>query len=334
MRLVRAALILFLSATALLTATPARAEAALEAQVMSKIRAARPSALILHTGLQAAARMHSMGMSRRGGLDHNDADARVNNAPPDPAEGNGAPDDGFAVAAWCENVTYSMAVPESQVAQRIYDQWHRSGAHDRCMQDSRRNVGAVGIYYDGQTWWATFIAEDDSTPPGGAPAAKPEPSADPVATQAPPKAEAAPVASTPATQPLPSAETDPVGEAERQAADAEGAPTVIGEDDEAPVSAPPTTITVELDEPMNDRIGVPSVADTDSIPFTPLSVGYGWQELSALVIVLALATFFLRRAVPRVPKPSQFVEWAAEMERRDDVTLPEIEPVGVPALRS
>ena len=29
-----------------------------------------------------------------------------------PYEVNGAPDDGFAVAAWCENVTYSMAAPE------------------------------------------------------------------------------------------------------------------------------------------------------------------------------------------------------------------------------
>ncbi|MEX2395171.1 MAG: hypothetical protein WD826_11910 [Actinomycetota bacterium] len=320
MRLLRVAPIAIVLAAALLP-TPAGAEALLEAQVISKIRAARPAALIVHTGLQAAARHHSANMSRSGGLNHNGADARVNSAPPDPAEGNGAPDDGFGVASWCENVTYSMSVPEHQVAQRIYDQWHRSDAHDRCMMDGSRNVGAVGIYYDGQTWWATFIAQTDTPPPGGSRAPKPEPSEAPAPTQAPQaSAPSQPVASAPVTQPLPASETDPIGEAAKQVADGSPTDVAISPDDAADVPPEPSTITLELVEPATEA----DVASTDVTPDAlPVAAGYGWQELAGLSVVLLLATFFLRRATRSpVPKPEVFLEWAAANER-------EPEPVGV-----
>jgi hypothetical protein len=139
----------------------------MESQVFSLINGERSKPLIEHAGLLDVARMNSMRMARDGGLEH-DSDDEIMAAQPDPPQGSGAPDNGFAVAAWCEDVTYSTGFPESQVAQKLYEQWHNSPPHQACMTNESKNVGAVGIYYDGTTWWATFIAEVDSTPPGGA----------------------------------------------------------------------------------------------------------------------------------------------------------------------
>ena len=155
----------------------------MESQVFSLINGERSKPLIEHAGLLSAAQAHSQQMAMTGGLNHDGADERVANAPPDPAEANGAPDDGFGRAAWCENVTYSNGFPESQVAQRLFNQWRNSAPHQACMTNSSKNVGAVGIYYDGTTWWATFIAEVDSTPPGGSRPAPPPPA--PKTTTAP-----------------------------------------------------------------------------------------------------------------------------------------------------
>jgi hypothetical protein len=253
-------------------------------------------------------------MSHDGSLNHDGADSRVFNAPPDPPEANGSPDDGFGTASWCENVTYAMSVPEHEVAQRIYNQWHRSGAHDRCMMNAAKNVGAVGIYYDGQTWWATFIAQEDSTPPGSAPA--PSAPASPAATQAPapPASKQEPVASEPATQPVASAPADPVvAEAEQQAAEADGQPTVIDdtEDINAPIaSLDPVPIAIAGESDVMQGIG-----DTADAPLTDPVSGYGWQEVVAIAILLALATLFLRRASPKKEPPPEYLEWAAEPER-------------------
>jgi len=177
--------------------SPTRAMGSMESQVFSMINGERSTALIEHSGLLAAARQHSQEMAASGGLNHDGADERVANAAPDPAEANGAPDDGFAVAAWCENVTYSTGFPESQVATKLYQQWRNSAPHQACMTNSSKNVAAVGIYYDGSTWWATFIAEVDHTPPGGPPPAQPARNTTPTATTAP----AAKTAGAPAAAP-------------------------------------------------------------------------------------------------------------------------------------
>jgi uncharacterized protein YkwD len=150
--------------------SPSHAMDSMESQVFGLINGERSSPLVEHSGLLAVARAHSQQMAISGGLNHDDADARITNAPPDPPEADGAPDNGFATAAWCENVTYSNGFPASDVAHRLYDQWRTSAPHQACMTNAGKNVAAVGIYYDGSTWWATFIAEVDSTPPGGAPA--------------------------------------------------------------------------------------------------------------------------------------------------------------------
>ncbi len=163
----------------------AQSQPSLESQVFAKINAARSKKLIFHAGVHTVAWHHSADMSSRGGLSHANADARISNAPPDPAEGNGAPDDGYG-RDWCENVTYVNFGTEAEAPGKIYEAWRRSGAHQRCMQDTTLNTGAVGIFWDGSTWWATFIAYLDHTPPGApAPAAPVAPKEKPAATQPP-----------------------------------------------------------------------------------------------------------------------------------------------------
>jgi hypothetical protein len=233
----RRCIVAVLVLAAAVLATPTRAGNSMESQVFSMINGERSKPLIEHAGLLQAARAHSQEMAMSGGLNHDGADERVANAQPDPPEANGAPDDGFAPAAWCENVTYSTGFPESQVAQKLYQQWRNSAPHQACMTNSSKNVGAVGIYYDGSTWWATFIAEVDSTPPGGArpaaaPAAAPKSQATPAA-RAPvsgPAASQAPASGQPASaEPagiLPSSVSTPVQKtAPGQAANASAAPT-------------------------------------------------------------------------------------------------------------
>jgi hypothetical protein len=317
----RRALPIVLLAAAALTPHPARADASLEAQVMSRIRGYRSASIAVHSGLLAAARNHSRGMSSRGGLNHDGADARVQGAAPDPMEMNGAPDDGFGVASWCENVTYvANYFPYSEVAQRIFNAWEGSGAHGRCMKEGHRNVGAVGIYYDGEFWWATYIAQVDKTPPGGAPPApkeepaekpeakKPAPIAKPEAS-APPQDAPAPKADEPAGL-LNRAENEVVADSEsevplREKATAESKPE---EADVAPARAP----LVDAQQPaLLGRVGPdPRTRETSSI-------GYGWQELAAVAVLLVLATPLLARLRER---PS-------EMKRRDHIALTQIEPV-------
>ena len=286
---------------------------------MQMINGARSSSLALHSGLLDAARGHSHEMALRGGLDHDGADERVRNATPDPFETNGAPDDGFPVAAWCENVTYSMATAESEAAQKIYSQWHTSAPHERCMKDTGMNVAAVGIYYDGQTWWATFIAEVDNTPPGGAPP-KPAPS-----TADHPHTTTAPSATTAADpDPVATVAPSPVG----LITNVEPGPSQTSSDDAAAEPEPAPRVIVEAAP--DGRATTSAPAHSYAAPITrrfPLSppLGYGWPELLAVSGVLGVATLFMRRLVPRV-------ERAPEMERRDVVPLPEVEPVGAGAV--
>jgi hypothetical protein len=278
------------AALAAVTVPPVQADGGVEAQVMAKIRAYHGGSLIQHSGLYGVARAHSMQMSREGRMSHDNADQRISNAQPDPFETNGAPDDGVPVAAWCENVTYSTGHPESEVAGRLFSQWEGSGAHARCMRDTKRNVGAVGVYYDGSTWWATFIATTDNTPPGGGTPAK---------TAAP---KPAPVASAePAAQPAPVATSAP-------APQASGQPVSAANDVAQPqTSASPRTAADES-ENTDDTSLVPSIevaTDDEPLlgnagtPFTPAesstSLAYGWQELAAVGAVIFLASIIAGR---------------------------------------
>lgn len=316
-RAVFAGLALGVALAPLLTLGPrAQASPSIESQVFSMINGGRAGGFVVHSGLLAVARGHSQGMASRGGLDHDNADGRISNAPPDPFETNGAPDDGWPVASWCENVTYAMAVPESEVAGRLYGQWARSAPHQRCMTQTHRNVGAVGIYYDGQTWWATFIAQVDNTPPGQAP---PDSTADDKKPPAP-KVEAD-------TAPEPVAPAEPRTE-----------PAVVGEVTEHGDDPVETVTEVEPEptaepEPVDDPISIyversgeaakPPVLRTITEPLgrvrNAVGAAYGWREVAAVAALLLLASWLLRRSGG---KP------AAEVEGRHDEPLPEVEAVG------
>jgi pyruvate/2-oxoglutarate dehydrogenase complex dihydrolipoamide acyltransferase (E2) component len=294
------------------TSAPASADAGVEAAVMSKIRANRSGGPILHSGLLAVARQHSMYMSRDGHMSHDNADSRIRNAPPDPYESNGAPDDGQPPAAWCENVTYSTGHPASEVPGRIYSQWAGSGAHARCMRDTARNVGAVGVYYDGTTWWATFIATVDNTPPGGTqPKASAAPKPEPEEEAAPaPASTQAPSAQTPG-EPVPAEQTSADAVAPRISALPDGADAAEDAAEEAGLI--PSLHIEALPEQ-------PDVGSTLDVPFAPASdtpPGYGWQEVAAVAAVLSLATSLLRRrlrAAAPVYVPREWSEPPAQRE--------------------
>ena len=282
-------------------------EPLVEDRVVALINAQRTDRLVVHYGLLSAARNHSADMAREGGLSHEGADERVNSAPPDPGEFNGAPDDGFGVAAWCENVTYTVGTSESEAPQRIFDQWNRGGAHQRCMMDTTRNVGAVGVYYDGQSWWATFIAEKDATPPGAPATPKPKPAV-PADEQKTPRPErtAAPSGDTSSdddassarasSEPAPSAVmviATPAADATRDEDGASREPT----DDEAAADVTASPVAREL---APERAPVPVIAENAAVPVMPRP-GIGWPELAAVVGVLSLATVLLRRSLVRPP---------------------------------
>jgi hypothetical protein len=311
---------------------PVQAMDSIESQVFGFINGARSSRLIEHSGLLAAARAHSQGMASRGGLDHNDADARVMSAPPDPAEGNGAPDDGFATAAWCENVTYTTGVSASEAPRRIYEQWHRSGAHDRCMMNTGKNVAAVGVYYDGSSWWATFIAEVDRTPPGGggaqpaqrpapAPAAKPKakPASPPSNEGAEPRQPAQPAAKPPS-----GASTNATKTTETS-----NLPSiVIGRPDGTHPSGT-TTIVRTAQSALSTQAGPLryeiEVGRWDTIRALPLASSPASQRV-ALPGMAVIGTFMALVSLIAFRKRSR--KRPPEMVRRDVVTLPEVELVG------
>jgi uncharacterized protein YkwD len=288
---------------AILTALTPMAHATeplVEDRVIALINAQRTDRLTVHYGLLAAARGHSQRMAREGGLSHEGADERVNSAPPDPGEFNGAPDDGFGVAAWCENVTYTVGTSQDEAPQRIFDQWNRGGAHHRCMMDTSRNVGAVGVYYDGQSWWATFIAEVDSTPPGGAaPTAKPRPAAPADAQKtAKPQASSAPsdddTSSAPAPEPTSGAivvEATPVATeaATRPEVAEQPVATDAGADERSTPDGSPNVDPVA-------RPNVRAIAQNAAVPIAPRP-GIGWPELAAVAAVLSIATVLLRRSL-------------------------------------
>jgi hypothetical protein len=300
----------------IVVAMPAFANAgdAMESKVFGYINGERSKPLIEHPGLLSAARQHSQEMASRGGLDHDGADARANGADPD-----------FEPASWCENVTYSTGFPESEVAQRLYEQWRRSAPHQRCMTNEEKNVGAVGIYFDGSTWWATFIAEVDRTPPGGA--AQSSQRAAPAST----KPEPPPKASAPATT---HASTS------QQSAGAGAAPV-------SPRTAPSAEPEVVVGPPDGSSVGTTTVVRSaasalsaqalryeievgrwDTIPSAPRASRprhFGLREVAVAGMLIGLTPLIAyRRSTKRLP----------EVERRDAVPLPEVELVGAGSLHT
>jgi hypothetical protein len=126
--------------------------------------------LVMHAGLRDQVRRHSGDMIAQGRINHEGASSRISDAAPDPAEPNGAPDDGFAGSSGCENVA-SRNMPgesEQKAAQGLYTQWVNSPPHRQCMFDEQRttNVIGIGVARDSDGgWWATLMLTNDATPP-------------------------------------------------------------------------------------------------------------------------------------------------------------------------
>ena len=310
--------LLLLAALAVPLLLPAVAQAqsqpSLESQVFAKINAARSKKLILHRGVHSVAWRHSADMAGRGGLSHANADARISNAPPDPAEANGAPDDGYG-RDWCENVTYVNFGTSGQAPGKIYEAWRRSGAHQRCMQDTTLNTGAVGIYWDGSTWWATFIAYLDHTPPGApapAPAAPVAPKDEPAATQ--PPAVAAPEPKQATTEPATESTSPTTGQSSNTGS-AEGTQPA---ESAAPSSQPDSDRILVITEPAA-QAALEAQAQTEDIGDVLYAAvtnpKLGVQEVAAAVgtlflgFLLALLRLKRRGRIPRTMRtPAQKVD--------------------------
>jgi len=285
-------------------ALPTTAQAGdVESQVFAMINAGRGTALALHHGLLGDAESHSQYMAQTGSLNHDNADERVNEAAPDPAEANGAPDDGFAQAAWCENATY-VTPAQGDPATAIYNNWKNSPPHAACMNNTGKNVGAVGVYWDGSTYWATFVAEVDSTPPGGGSTSKGPQTQDVtnpsnpthVSPQMPdgvtvPKPTAAPVTSSTTHYYTP----------------VYNAPTATTAPTPKPTAQPP--IAVEQDT--SALLAPTNVDDAASKTADP----FGLPEIAGIAAVLVLGCLFLERRM-RVPK-----EFVRPQPIRDDFVL-------------
>jgi len=153
-------------------------QSSIESELLALINGGRSSDLTPHSGLRIVGRVHSQEMSQARGLNHNGAEGRIHEAPPDPSEANGPPDDGFT-GTWCENVAYVRGAPEHEVARRMYKGWTDSSSHNRCMNDERMNAAGVGVYFDGETYWATLESSVDRTLPGSAPPPTPSPTPTP-----------------------------------------------------------------------------------------------------------------------------------------------------------
>jgi hypothetical protein len=287
--------VLLLTAGLLLPAKSASADD-VESQVFAMINAGRGTPLVLHHGLLSDAEGHSQYMAQTGNLNHDDAQQRVEEAPPDPPEANGAPDDGFNLYGWCENATY-VTPAQGDPATAIYNNWKNSPPHNACMNNTGKNVGAVGVYWDGSTYWATFVAESDSTPPGGAPAHKTSgPTTQDVTNPSNPT-------NVKPEQPhgvyVPSQTLAPVTTTTNSTTHYDSTPVnaaPVQTTAPSPTPAPqPSVVTA----PRTDLL-VPSSQNADTSAHQP---GFGLPELAAVLACLVLGCLVLER---RMRVPSEF----------------------------
>jgi len=264
-------------------------------QVFSMINAGRGTPLVLHHGLLDEAWQHSQYMSQTGSLNHDNADERAMSAAPDPAEGNGAPDDGFPQAGWCENATYVVPA-QGDPATAIYNNWKNSPPHAACMNNTGKNVGAVGVYWDGSTYWATFVAEVDSTPPGGGSSTSSGRNNGPTTQDV--------------TNPSKPTQIAPNGIQVPKATPAPAAPAPVYHSSYVPTYN--TTATAKP-SPKPKPKARPAVHNTDPNLMVPVEAdipatktrGFGMPDYAAIVAVLVLGCLFLER---RLYVPAEFVK--------------------------
>lgn len=171
--------------------------------------------LSAHSGLRSQARQQAQRMLAQERLHHDGLGSRVNASTPDPAESNGAPDDGFG--AYCEVVgARGTTTNESdeQIVQAMYEAFRTSPAHRACMFDepSHGHYTVAGVGFADEVdagkrkVWVSIMIVRDRSMPGTAPQQQPPPppqEAPPPPAPAPPAE--APPSQAPATQAPPPA---------------------------------------------------------------------------------------------------------------------------------
>lgn len=153
---------------------PSAADSSVEYELLALINQARSAPLVMHTGLQVITREHSRDMAEADELSHVGANQLMARASPDPPDTKEPPDSGYT-GRFCENVGYTGGSSPHGVAQRMYEAWHDSSSHHRCMTSSEMNAAGVGLHFDGSGWWATLELIVDRSPPGSSAQPNPTP---------------------------------------------------------------------------------------------------------------------------------------------------------------
>ena len=100
---------------------------------------------------------HSQYQLQQGRISHDGFNGRANSI-------QGA---GTGISSVCENVAFVSGVNDVKSIVRIfYRGWDNSPPHHRCLFDAefRSTWAGVGIAHRGSTWYATYIAAEDSSP--------------------------------------------------------------------------------------------------------------------------------------------------------------------------
>jgi hypothetical protein len=226
-------------------------------------------------------------MASKRALQHAGASSAIANAPPDPSESNGAPDDGYT-GTWCENLAFASGSSSGAgVTATVYSGWQDSSSHNACMKHSDMNSAGVGMQFNQNPcpgansqgcWWVVLDLSRDRTPPGSAPAAK--------ASTPKPAATSAPQAQS---QSLDSSTNDaPPSDEEVGVAGTNQTPE--------PEASPTPTATPE---PENER-GVGEVFTEATEESGTKPSGLGVREYAAIAVLLLFALFVLLLARRRI----------------------------------
>jgi hypothetical protein len=178
-------------------------------------------------------------------------------------------------------------------ATEIYRLWLESPPHKACMDRTDTNVAGVGVFFDGERWWATYIAMTDRTPPSGAGRSKPEDTPKPEPKPKPEpagKRDDAPVeAKSDAKPDEPTFVAAPIEATAPEVEDAAPEPTSVAE---VAIELPP------VEQAVAEAAAIPDLSETRRHRL-PLEQG----ALVLLIVLAALGMWFIwRKTKPSVER--------------------------------
>lgn len=142
------------------TTTERTAETYLLGLVNKDRTGARIGSLKEHAYIRGQSEAHSSDMLARKTMDHTGFSQRVANIR--------AHDSGMKYSGVCENVAAASNYSDYGAAMRaINTAWLASTDHHKCMLDQlgwSSQSAAVGVRFDGKTYWVTFITGHDTNP--------------------------------------------------------------------------------------------------------------------------------------------------------------------------